>query len=509
MKKVFRSFARESKVPRLSPIIVWFNLDLRLSDQPALRAAAQAGHPIIPCYVWDDEVRSSWRPGSASRWWLHHSLTALDQQFRQRGGSLVLRRGPVVETLLSLVYETSSKAVFWSTKYDPKGKRDSERLQSELNALGLEARVLDDGLLFNPDEIHTQTGQPFQRFTPFAKACLKRGPTQRVHRGPDDLSFYSRAVKTESLETWGFVPRNLDWSVGLQRSWQPGEVGAIRQFDRFLGRGVTDYTKDRDNLDFDGTSRLSPHLHFGELSVAQVWSKVSENFGGDTRLNVDGYLRQLLWREFSYHLLMHWPDLPSQPIRREYVDFPWQPNQDWLTAWQRGQTGYPIIDAGLRQLRYCGWMHNRVRMVAASFLVKQLLVPWQDGQAWFWESLVDADLANNAASWQWIAGCGVDAAPYYRIFNPVIQGKKFDPAGQYVRRWVPELERLPDRWIHEPWLAPRRVVESAGFRLDRDYPRPIIDLDVGRQRALAAWQSIRSRRKTDETVGLFLYSPPQ
>ena len=476
----------------MTPIVVWFNRDLRISAHPALTAAAKSGAPVIGCYIWDGECEHSWSLGSAGKWWLYHSLSILDQQIRKRGGSLILRRGRIVKSLQSIVVEANAQAVFWAKRNAVAGQDSDEVIQSNLKAQGVTARIVSDGLIFDPDKVLTKTGEPFRRFTPFFRAVLKQRPTTAVHSSGPCAQFSKSSIRSDLLSSWTFLYNNDCSNDRLKEAWSPGEANASEELQRFLVKDLNKYSKSRDKLNLHGTSRLSPHIHFGEISVIDLWNRVEKSTNSMNSVDIEAYLRQLCWREFSHYLLHHWPSLPSEPLNAKFLNFPWVSNASYLESWKNGQTGYPIIDAALRQLRSVGWIHNRARMVAASFLVKQLLVPWQDGQAWFWETLVDADLANNAASWQWVAGCGVDAAPYFRIFNPVLQGKRYDSKGQYVRKWVPELDTLSNRWIHEPWAAPTAVMKSSGIILDRDYPSPIIELDVGRRRALAAWRAMRT-----------------
>jgi len=478
---------------RIRPTVVWFNLDLRLADQPALQAASIEESPILPCYVIDLAAGWDWNPGSASRWWLYHSLRSLDRQFQKFGGRLIVKKGDVVETLLWLLDVSRARSIHWTTGHDPKLKKDSALLKLKLDSLDVQSYEHMDGLMFPSSLIRTQQGQPYKMYSAFAKACQAAGPVDLPNSIPQNFKLYNGALSDDANSNLELLVKAEGGSHrSLNKYWQPGERHAVAKLQNFSNSHLVDYSDNRDEVAADLTSRLSPHIHFGEVSIRKVWYLTSSTQASFSNIEINAYQRQLLWREFCYHLLVHWPTLPSQELRKEYCNFPWKPSRVLYAAWKRGETGYPFVDAALRELSSSGWIHNRARMVAASFLVKQLLVPWKMGQSWFWRSLVDADLANNAASWQWVSGCGTDSAPYYRIFNPVLQGQKFDPVGDYVRRWIPELRTLPNRWIHEPWRCPAEEASAAGFRLGCDYPYPIIDLGAARTKALQAWQSIRS-----------------
>lgn len=475
---------------RSRPVIVWFRQDLRLTDNPALGAAAQGGRPIVPVYIRDDDAAGRWAPGGAARWWLHGSLESLAAALAGKGASLVLRSGPAADVLQALVAETRASAVYWNRCYEPFAVARDGKIKAALAARGIDAQSFNAALLFEPWTVRTRSGGPHRVFTPFWRACLARPEPARPLPAPTRLASPAGTIRSERLEDWSLRPTRPDWAGGFRATWSPGEAGARARLDAFLASGVSEYKNARDFPGRQGTSRLSPHLHWGEIGPRQVWHAVRAAAGADA--GAETLLTELGWREFSASLLHHFPALPEEPLRPEFARFAWAPDRRALSAWQRGRTGYPIVDAGLRELWATGWMHNRVRMIAASFLVKHLLQPWQDGAAWFWDTLVDADLASNAAGWQWVAGCGADAAPFFRIFNPVLQGEKFDPAGAYVRRWVPELARLPDAVLHKPWTAPAGVLADAGVALGRTYPRPVVEHGAARARALAAFAALKT-----------------
>ena len=478
-----------------APVILWLRQDLRLGDHPALAAACASGRPLLPVYIRDDAAAGRWADGGATRWWLHGSLERLDASLRQLGSRLTLRSGDSLKVLAGLVRETGAGAIYWSRSYEPGEAAREERVRSQLGDAA-ELRRFGGRLLFEPESIRTVTNRPFQVFTPFWKNCLAAPAPELPIAAPERIRAPAAWPASDALPDWGLVPAGPDWSGGLRDAFTPGEGAAMDQLAVFLDEAIGKYRGARDRPDIAGTSRLSPHLHFGEISPRQVWHAVQASVAAGTAPEGEGggFLRELGWREFSAHLLFHWPRLPDEPLRPEFADFPWAPEPVQFNAWCRGRTGYPLIDAGMRELWTTGWMHNRVRMIVASFLVKDLLVPWQDGEAWFWDTLVDADLASNAASWQWVAGCGADAAPYFRVFNPVLQARKFDPEGRYVRRWVPELARLPDMHLHAPWEAPAEVLRAAGVVLGRDYPEPVVDHRAARQRALDSYASLRRAR---------------
>ena len=468
--------------------LVWLRQDLRLQDQPAFAAALAAGGPIIPVFIWSPEEQAPWSPGGASRWWLHHALADLDYQLRSSSSRLILRTGPSVKTLLSVAKETNARRVFWSRSYEPAIRQRDGKVAAALRAAGLDYAEFPGALLFEPETIANQSGKPFQVFTTFWRHCLTQ---PRPHPQKIDLGEFATRTPaswptSQSLESLSLLPQ-IRWDKEFYQAWDPTLEGVRLRAKSFVKNSLPRYSAERDWPAQDSTSRFSPYLHFGQISPRQAWAVVDKAATGGTQK----FLAEIGWREFAHHLLFHFPQLPEQPLREEFLRFPWEPDAEKLRAWQQGQTGYPLVDAGMRQLWQTGWMHNRVRMVAASFLVKHLRQPWTDGEKWFWDTLVDADLASNSMGWQWVAGCGADAAPYFRVFNPVLQGERFDPEGDYVRQYVPELAKLPAQFIHAPWRAPNDALHAAGVELGKNYPRPIVDHDTARRAALQAYEMMR------------------
>ncbi len=462
--------------------IVWFRNDLRLEDNPALAAAVAAGN-VLPVYILDE------RMGGASRWWLHHSLAALGKSFSERGGHLVLRRGKPETIIPELANEIGAQSVHAARSFEPAMREADAKVDAALKTHDIGFHRHLSTMLFAPERIKTQSGNPYGVFTPFAKACAAAGVPDDYCPAPEKIPGVT-AVESDKLADWHLLPAKPDWAGGLRENWTPGEAGARQRLDDFLKNLVKHYNEARDYPGRQGTSMLSPHVHFGEISPRLVWHRAAR---AGKSASVQTFLLELLWREFSINLLWQHPALRREPIRAEFADFPWESNKTALQAWQRGQTGIPIVDAGMRQLWQMGWMHNRVRMICASFLIKHLLLPWQEGEKWFWDTLCEADEAANGASWQWVAGCGADAAPYFRIFNPILQGKKFDTDGAYVRKYVPELAGLSDEHIQTPWEAGEEILTNARVTLGETYPRPIIALGEGRERALAAYGRIKKR----------------
>lgn len=478
-----------------APSIHWFRLDLRLADNPALRAAIERGGPVVPVFIWSPEEEAPWPPGDASRWWLHQSLRALETQLRAAGSRLVIRREPALETLRALVKETGAGAVFWNRRYEPAVIARDAKVKEALSGKGFVVESFNGALLREPWTVQNQSGKPFQVFTPFWRHCLAQPDPPEPLPAPRRLAAPAPWPKSLALEALELEPK-IHWVAGLHAAWQPGDAGAAERLRDFLANAFTDYSEQRNRPDLAGTSRLSPHLHFGEISPRQVWhglKAVAAKRGlAVAQWRGSPFLAEVGWREFAHHLLYHFPHTPVEPLRAEFAQFPWRKDAAWLKAWQKGRTGYPIVDAGMRELWTTGWMHNRVRMIVASFLVKDLLLDWREGARWFWDTLVDADLAQNTLGWQWTAGCGADAAPYFRVFNPTTQGEKFDPQGQYVRRWCPELARLPAEWIHRPDQAPPEVLRIAGVELGRNYPVPVVSHAIAREVALEAFARIKS-----------------
>jgi deoxyribodipyrimidine photo-lyase len=470
------------------PAILLFRNDLRLADHAALQAAIDTGQPVLPVFILDDAAPGPWKLGGASRWWLHHSLAALQHSLKQKGAALHLRRGDTVTIISDIAAKTKATDVFTGGLVDPWSRITDQTAAEALGQHGTKLHRMRTTTLFNPDSIRNKTGGPYGVYTPFANACLALGGPKPPSPAPATIRAAALA-DSDTLESWNLLPTKPDWAAGLRETWTPGEHGAMQRAEDFLQHHLARYDTLRDHPGEDGTSMLSPHLHFGEISAAQLWHLAHRHPAGKGR---ETFIRELLWREFCANLLWHNPGLPDSPLKPEFAAMPWRADKPALTAWQKGMTGVPIVDAGMRQLWQIGWMHNRVRMIVASFLIKHLMIPWQDGEAWFWDTLVDADLASNAGNWQWVAGCGADAAPYFRIFNPVLQGLKFDPDGDYVRRFVPELKGLDVRHIHAPWDAPAEALSRAGITLGQTYPHPIVDLAEGRARALDAYHRIRS-----------------
>lgn len=472
-------------------VLVWLHQDLRLSDHPAFTAASSSGFGVVPLYILDDETPAGWKMGGASRWWLHHSLAALDASLHGFGSRLILKRGRAEAVLEDMLKTLPVKAIYQHQHHEPWAAERQDRIAGLCRQHDVAHHVSLGSLLAQPGVVRGKTGGRLKVFTPFKRNLLNQvSPSAPLQTPQNPIPAPESWPSSLALKQLGLLPEKPDWSAGFTACWQVGELAAQQRLDNFLKTAVSSYAKGRDLPSIEGTSRLSPHLHFGEISPRQVFSAVMDACNGIPDEDASSFLSEIIWREFSYELLDQFPSMPEHPIRAEFSHFPWAEDAAMLAAWQRGRTGYPLVDAGMRQLWHEGWMHNRVRMICGSFLTKHLLLPWQAGADWFFDTLVDADLASNSAGWQWVSGCGADAAPYFRIFNPISQGAKFDAAG-YVRHWLPVLAGLSDKDIFSPWAAPQGELMAAGVRLGENYPMPLVDHPTARQRALAAFASIR------------------
>ncbi len=469
--------------------LVWFRQDLRIQDNPALYYAAAQGK-VLPVYIFDTKHPGQWQQGGASRWWLHQSLIALNERLN---GALRIFQGDPLDLIPALLQTAGIKRMAWNRCYQPWQIRRDGALEVTVKDLDIEVHTHNGSLLWEPWEVLKKDGTPYKVFTPyFRKGCMTREAPRFPLPAPQSLQTLSHAIKGEGLDSLALMP-TVNWYPDMACQWQPGEEGAGDRLSEFVTQRLVQYKRGRDRPDIQATSRLSPHLHFGELSPNQAWY-VTQNapLSSSSEDDRDCFLSELGWREFSHYLLYHWPTLPRDNFQEKFDRFAWRHASEDLEAWQRGTTGIPMVDAGMRELWQTGYMHNRVRMIVGSFLVKNLRLHWHLGQAWFWDTLVDADLASNSASWQWIAGSGADAAPYFRIFNPVTQGQRFDPDGVYVKRFCPELSGLPDKYIHCPWMAPALVLAQSGVVLGSTYPQPIVDLKVSRQQALSAFAALKN-----------------
>lgn len=468
----------------MGPVILWFRRDLRLADNPALARAVETGRPVVPVYIRDEgsEIR---RMGAASDWWLDKSLRALGADLARRGAPLVLRRGDSEAELRRLIAETGADTVLMNRLFEPDAFARDADIAHALKADGIQCRGFNGSLLRPPGSVLNGSGQPYRVFTPFFRTLLEQVETPPPLPAPPRIETVA-GVASDALDDWALHPRRPDWSGGFD--WTPGETGACDALSAFIDKALKSYSKSRDLPGIPGTSRLSPHLHFGEIAP---WRAVARARASSAPApEIEKFVAEIGWREFSAHLLAAFPRIVDQAFQPKYDAMPWRDDPAGFEAWTRGRTGYPIVDAGMRELWITGFMHNRVRMIVASFLIKHLLIDWRRGEAWFRDTLVDADPASNVQNWQWVAGSGADAAPYFRIFNPVTQGQKFDADGRYVRKWVPELARLPDKWLHAPWTAPAENLRGAGVRLGHDYPRPIVDHALARERALDALKGL-------------------
>lgn len=462
--------------------IIWFRNDLRLSDNSALIKACQHQN-VVPLYIYDEDAAR--KIGAAKQLWLHHALENLADNLREVGSELILRNGTEKSVLESVITETDAKAVYWNRRYEPQAIEKDIALKSDIKDRGLMVESFKGHLLHEPTQLTTKAGTPFKVFTPFWRTLDATIEVQVPYPAPKTVPQLPQKLESATLDSLGLLPTRPDWSGTIVEKFTPGESTAQTILHDYLDNDVSKYKDQRDFPALDATSKLSPYLTFGEISPRQIWH-ASENISG-----AQPFRRQLAWRDFSYHLLFHNPGLDQVNFNRAFDAFQWDKNDELLAIWQKGKTGYPIVDAGMRELWQTGYMHNRVRMIVASFLTKHLLIDWREGEKWFWDTLVDADPANNTAGWQWVAGSGADASPYYRIFNPIIQGKKFDADGEYVKKYIPELKDLDPKYIHAPWETPEAVLKSISLEFGRDYPKPIVEHSFARNRALEAYGQMK------------------
>ncbi|KPJ95231.1 MAG: hypothetical protein AMJ53_03165 [Gammaproteobacteria bacterium SG8_11] len=471
--------------------IVWFRQDLRLADNPALYHAAKSSRQLILVYIHSPQEHGKWPPGAASRWWLHHSLSDLQSRIKQLGGRLVVRQGDSQQLLLQLIAQTGASAVYANYLYEPALAKRDDAIHTVLQNIGVSFHRYHGSLLLAPEALQTGSGTPFKVFTPYWKKHQQLYSPDKPLSAPKNLHNCETSVDSTSIAQLQLLP-TINWYQGLEQHWRPGEQHALKTLKRFTQSALDGYKERRDNPYERYTSALSPYLHFGEISPKQAYwhiNHLADPPAHNRYASAETFIKELIWREFAYHILHHFPHTSDQPLDKRFQDFPYiKSNKKLLRAWQTGSTGYPLVDAGMRELWHCGWMHNRVRMIVASFLTKNCLMSWKQGAQWFWDTLVDADLAANSFNWQWCAGCGADAAPYFRIFNPVTQSQKFDPDGEYIKTWLPELRSLPDLYIHEPWKTPNNIQTETNVIIGKDYPLPVFDLKQSRQRALDSYQ---------------------
>lgn len=478
-------------------IIYLFTNDLRLHDNPGFNRALedaknlQASSDVIPLYI--HQPHSPWPIQGAAAWWLHHSLNNLNADLHNMGGELCLRQGHTLDTLKNIVLTCDKEidSVYFSRAYDPIGIEQQQAIFNWCKQQAITCKRFAGSLLYEPEAIQTQQGSYFKVFTPFYRHC-KTHTIQSPH-ARKKIRLKAQTIDSEDINSWNLLPQKPNWAASFTQQWEPGEAGGHQQLQTTIDDIITHYKNHRDIPSLEGTSQLSAHLRFGEITSRQIFHAVSAQLNPE---DAEPFLRQLFWREFNHHLLFHVPHILNSPFKPIFENFPWQKDNEDLKKWQQGKTGYPIVDAGMRQLWQTGWMHNRVRMIVASFLTKHLGIHWQSGALWFWDTLVDADLANNSGGWQWVAGCGADAAPYFRIFNPILQGERFDPNGNYVKRWLPELKDLPEKFIHSPWTTPPLTLQAANITLGNTYPHPIVDHKTARDNALSTYAAVKKSVQT-------------
>lgn len=482
-----------------TPVIVWFRRDLRLADNPALAAAIARKRPLILLFIREPASAKERPLGAASNWWLDKSLRRLSEDIRERGGQFLLRSGDPKTEIRKIISETGAQEIYWNRRYDLVGRMRDTEIKSELADLDIKVESFNGSLLSEPWAFKTGAGGYYKVFTPYWRRL--RASYEAPHAHPTPKKLNTLELNGDQIDDWALHPESPDWSTGFNAHWRPGEQGAHDRLTTFVETSISQYQDHRNRPDIEtGTSGLSAHLAFGEIGPAQIWRTVMHHIQSGTaeETNAMVFLSQIAWRDFSYVLLFHNPDLATVNYNQNFDFMPWRNDDAAYQAWRRGQTGYPMVDAGMRQLWQTGWMHNRVRMIVASFLTKHLLLHWTRGEDWFWDTLIDADPAANAASWQWTAGSGADAAPYFRVFNPITQGPKFDVSGDFVRKYCPELSKLPTKYIHRPWEAPPLVLLEAGVTLGDTYPVPIIEHKQGRERALAAYNELKRLKDAAE-----------
>ena len=475
-----------------APIVVWLRDDLRLDDNPALAHAAETGRPVVPLYVLDEQSQDVRALGGAHKWWLHHSLQSLAGDLREKGAGLTLRRGPAKDHVVDVMAAVGASALFFNRRYDPASRKVDDAVEEALRGDAVVERFTAN-ILHEPDKVATKSGGYYKVYTPFWKNVSQAAPRDPIDP-PKQLRPPEASAKSDDLRDWDFLPTKPDWSGGIAEFWTPGEKAAHARLEHFCDDLLAGYHDGRERPFADETSRLSPHLRWGEISPYRAWHTASAYAARRKTIPAEAlrtFRRELVWRDFNYHLLYNFGRLERDNFNDRFDGFAWRRSPGDLEAWTKGLTGYPIVDAGMRQLWQTGWMHNRVRMVVGSFLTKDLLIHWRDGESWFWDTLVDGDIASNTSQWQWVAGSGADAQPFFRIFNPITQSEKFDPDGAYIRTFVPELKDVPAKAIHAPWQADEDVLAKAGVTLGKTYPRPLVDHGEGRRRALDAYQKVK------------------
>ena len=471
-------------------VLLWFRIDLRLSDNPALQNATNLNRPIIPIYIHDDEDALQRKLGSASKWWLYHSLKTLSFELKGFGSRLLYFNGKAEKIIQQIIKETKSDTVIWNRRYEPWAIKRDTLIKNQLNNQGIKVASFNSNLLFEPWEIKSKTGNPLKVFTPYKNALLLKDRNSRIIDKPKKILSPKLWPASQNLNDLKLLD-NRNWSTKFEKIWKPGNKEAKLKLDFFIKNRISNYDTDRNIPGLEGTSKLSPHLRFGEISPKEIINIINFNESKHHLKSLETFKSEIIWREFSHNLLWYFPEIHKKSIKRKFENFKWNFNNKNFDLWTKGLTGYPIVDAGMRELWSTGWMHNRVRMITASFLTKHLLLPWQLGESWFWNTLIDADPASNPSGWQWVSGCGADAAPYFRIFNPILQGQKFDPKGVYIKKFLPELKMLSPKFIHEPWKADSAILKNSDINLGETYPLPIVDHQFARKRALKKYAEIK------------------